>query len=530
MMILRPRKRLLAFVMSTSILGVVVPTIASPSSAYIFLNGDTDTSICANIGSKQHGIPAYPADWPRVDSIRLTSPPSLEKVPLEGGGTNWHCRTDTGLTTGGQSCVGWNGQSLCAGGQWSFTIPVGTPVAIGKQDIEHYSGSGSFSRDLSRVEWDLDGNGSFEVQDTGPWVTAQGTQNEQVDSTVTAWTTRARYFETTYTPRTVGNSTIQMRVTWTDGATVTSSGIFTAVADTVSAGVARTSSLGGAVATGPVLTGSNVYLSAATSTSSSGYFSKFEWDLNGDGTYEINSGSDKTLATTFSSPGIKTVGVRVTSRGGSTSTTSTTVEVRQAPPSGESGISILDGDSYTNSKSVKLNLVWPEYATEARISNDGGFAASKTKTVSLSALVDWELDDSLAGIYTKVVYVRFSGSGIDNTKTYSDDIILDSTPPSVSTAVGTSAVVPSSSVTAQSLVSARKKNGVVLRVKASDRLSGVGTFEVKTSSRGKVVSVRAGSPSAKSHTVKVKTKARKIWLRSVDRAGNKSRWVIATVK
>jgi hypothetical protein len=506
MMILGSCKRLSAFLVSVSILGVVAPTLSTPVSAYIFLGPDTDTSICANIGSAQHYVRDYPINWPSYGTYQY-----------EGGLTNWFCRTDTG-------------QRTLPSRVWTNTIPVGTPVVIGKQDIEHFSGSGTFSRDLSKVEWDLDGNGSFEVQDAGPWVTAQGTQNEQVDSTVTTWTTRARYFEATYTPQTVGNSTIQMRVTWTDGATVTSSGVFTAVADTVSAGVSRTSSLGGSVTTGPVLTGSDVYLSAASSTSLSGYFSKFEWDLNGDGTYEIDKGSDKSLATTFSTPGFKTIGVRVTSRGGSTSTTSTIVEVRQAPPSGESGISILDGAAYTNSKSVKLNLAWPEYATEARISNDGGFAASKTKTVSLSELVDWELDDSLAGIYTKVVYVRFSGSGIDNTKTYSDDIILDSTPPSVSTASGTSAVVPSSSVTAQSLVSAKKRNGVVLRVKASDRLSGVGSFELKTSSKGKIVSVRAGSPSAKSHTVKVKTRAKKIWIRSVDRAGNKSRWIIAKVK
>jgi hypothetical protein len=283
--------------------------------------------------------------------------------------------------------VGWgNGQSLCAGGVWSFTVPVGTPISIGKQDIESYSGTGSFPKDLSKVEWDFDGNGSFEIQDNGPWVTAQGTSNEQVDSTVTAWTTRARYFEGVFTPRSIGNTTIQMRVTWSDGSTVTSSGVFTATADVASAGIARTLSLAGTAATGPVLTDSNVYLSAATSTATSGYFSKFEWDLDGDGAYEIDGGSQKTLSTTFATPGVKTVGVRVTSRGGSSSTTTMTIEARQSPPSGEPGVSINDGGTATNSKVVSLNLAWPEYATEARISNDGGFASSKTKTVPLSSV------------------------------------------------------------------------------------------------------------------------------------------------
>jgi|688.fasta_scaffold110550_2 hypothetical protein len=194
------------------------------------------------------------------------------------------------------------------------------------------------------------------------------------------------------------------------------------------------------------------------------------------------------------------------------------------PPPGRVGVSINAAGIYTNSKMVKLSVVWPACTSSVTISNDGGFGSAKSFPVKSE--IDWELVNSGEERLPKTVYVRF-GSTND---TFTDDIILDSTPPSVSTASGTSAVVPSSSVTARSLASAKKKNGVVLRVKASDRLSGIGSFEVKTSSKGKVVSVRAGSPMAKSHTVKVKTKASKIWLRSVDRAGNKSRWVIAIVK
>jgi len=137
-----------------------------------------------------------------------------------------------------------------------------------------------------------------------------------------------------------------------------------------------------------------------------------------------------------------------------------------SPPAGEVGVSIFDGSAYTNTKAVKLNLVWPEYATEARISNDGGFAASKTKVVSLGASVDWDLDDSVKGIYTKVVYVRFNGSGIDTTKTYSDDIILDTAAP----------VVESSSV-------ASSGNSVELSLKATDDISGVDKVEIASDAK-----------------------------------------------
>lgn len=510
-----PRKRRVALLAVISILGLVAPTFASSATASIFLGPDTDTSICGNIGSAQHYVTDYPANWPRVDALQLTSPPSLTKVPLQGGITNWHCRTDTGLTTGGQSCAGWgNGQSLCAGGVWSFTVPVGTPVSIGKQDVESYSGSGSFAKDLSKVEWDLDGNGSFEVQDSGPWVTATGTTNEQVDSTVTAWTTRARYFEGVFTPRSVGNMTIQMRVTWSDNSTVTSSGVFIATTDAATAGIARTLSLARAASTEPVLTDSNVYLSAASSTSTSGYFSKFEWDLNGDGTYEIDGGSQKTITTSFATPGVKTVGVRVTSRGGSTSATTMNIEARQTPPAGEPGVSINDGDTATNTKAVTLNLAWPEYATEARISNDGGFAPSKTQRVPLSALINWELDDSIKGLFTKVVYVRFNGSGIDTTKTYSDDIILDTTAPVITSS---SAVATTSSIN--------------VKVAATDDITGVDKLEIDngnttiTKDYSKTLSIPlAEAGMAVSGSSVSKSSVKTLRVRVQDGAGNWTQW------
>ena len=141
-----------------------------------------------------------------------------------------------------------------------------------------------------------------------------------------------------------------------------------------------------------------------------------------------------------------------------------TFTILPSPPPGEAGVSIKNGDSYTNTKQVTLNLVWPEYATAARISNDGGFAASKTQTKDLAASIDWELDDSVKGIYTKVVYVRFNGVA-DTTKTYSDDIILDTTAPTIETS---SAVVTSSSVD--------------VSLKATDDITGVDKVELKNGS------------------------------------------------
>jgi hypothetical protein len=104
--------------------------------------------------------------------------------------------------------------------------------------------------------------------------------------------------------------------------------------------------------------------------------------------------------------------------------------------------------------------VWPEFATEARISNDGGFAASKTQTKDLAASIDWDLDDSVKGIYTKVVYVRFNGV-TDTTKTYSDDIILDTTAPVID--VASAATVSGS---------------VAISLKATDDITGVDKVQI----------------------------------------------------
>jgi len=143
-----------------------------------------------------------------------------------------------------------------------------------------------------------------------------------------------------------------------------------------------------------------------------------------------------------------------------------TFKVLPDPPAGEPGVSINDGTAATNSKKVTLSLVWPAYASEARISNDGGFAASKTQVVPLSEGIAWEIDDSVKGLYTKVVYVRFNGIGIDTTKTYQDDIILDTTAPTIQSST---AVVAS--------------DAVQLSVKAIDDITGVDSIEVQGSTK-----------------------------------------------
>jgi YVTN family beta-propeller protein len=192
---------------------------------------------------------------------------------------------------------------------------------------------------------------------------------------------------------------------------------------------------------------------------------------------------------------------------------SKTFTILPSPPAGEAGVSIKNGDSYSNSKQVGLNLVWPAYATAVRISNDGGFAASKTQTKDLAASIDWELDDSVKGIYTKVVYVRFNGVA-DTTKTYSDDIILDTNAPIIETS---SAALAASSVD--------------LSLKVTDDITGVNKVEIRydTKTVTKDYATKVSVPladlslSVSSSGVR-KLAAASVELRVSDNAGNWTGW------
>ncbi len=263
-----------------------------------------------------------------------------------------------------------------------------------------------------------------------------------------------------------------------------------------------------------VLTAEEVTFDASESTTTSGV-KTFAWDLDNDEVFETDTGATATIKKAWDSVGEKTVKVRVTSGSGLVATASAAVEVRLAPPAGEAGISIADGVAYTTSKNVKVNLVWPALATQARISNDGGFSAAKTTTVPLTSSVDWDLDDTVSGEYTKIVYVRFSGSGIDSTKTYTDDIIFDNRPPAVS----------SSSV---------QQSGtfLVITLAAKDDESGLATVDVNNADKtvssdyASTVLVNASDLGLGVSATSVRvSRLDNLRIRIVDKAGNKTTWI-----
>jgi hypothetical protein len=289
----------------------------------------------------------------------------------------------------------------------------------------------------------------------------------------------------------------------------------------------------GAISTGVVLTGREVTLDARGSTTQAGLDSgcsslidpvppagwphpmpdcsstvtRFEWDLNGDGTFETSGGAIATIPP-FGTIGTKSAAVRLTSRGGSTGVATVNFEVRLAPPTDDTGASINRGAQFTNTPNVSVTLSWPAFATLSRLSNDGGFVGAASR--GLAATVPWKLDSSGPERLPKTIYVRFRGAG-DDTKTFQDDIILDETAPLI---VGASVA---SSAGAQ--VAAKSRN-YRIKVRASDATSGVATAQFATDKLKKKLS----NAQKYSATLTFKATSKPLWIRVQDRAGNFSKW------
>jgi hypothetical protein len=316
---------------------------------------------------------------------------------------------------------------------------------------------------ISKYEWDLDGDGVFET-DTGVTPTAARTYGSpgHVDVRMRATAAESGVTGTATVPLEVGPS---------------------------SAAVAATPN--------PALTGQVVTLDASGSVLPDSDPNAYAWDLDGNGSFETLTGATPTATTTFANRGEVTPRVRVTRPAGRVDEASVTVDVRPAPPEGAVGISINDGDQFTNDPQVQLHVVWPQFAQQVVLSNDGGFAHARTAQVD--ATIPWRLQESGPERLPKTIYGRFDSS----TQTFQDDIILDQTRPRILTAE-----------------IRNTKARPVLTVRASDNLSGVGRMQV-TSSRK-----RPGSWRKFKGKITLASRGPR-WIRVRDRASNRSSWRLA---
>lgn len=179
------------------------------------------------------------------------------------------------------------------------------------------------------------------------------------------------------------------------------------------------------------------------------------------------------------------------------------------------GVSINSGAVATNSESVTLNLVIPGWASEVLVSNDGSFEFAERFEIDQTS-IPWTLD-SYAGVTSRVVYVRF-GSDL----TYTDNIIVDKTAPTIS-----SASKGRTSYTTSNKVKYKKAS-----VKTSLTEKGSGLSQVQYNSTASTTGATAvtftANPSSKkiskSFTIKIRSSSKYGYFRIKDKAGNWSSW------
>jgi hypothetical protein len=173
-------------------------------------------------------------------------------------------------------------------------------------------------------------------------------------------------------------------------------------------------------------------------------------------------------------------------------------------PSTPVGMTIDDGARYTNDAHVTLSVVAPTAGQNMLVANDGGFR--NAITFKPADTVDWKLDESGSERLPKTVYVRFGAS----TQTFTDDIILDQTAPTVDAAT----LIHGATATATAARARRFR----VRLAAHDRTSGVARVQLAADKRHPA----PARPYARTVTFSAAHAPRFVRVR--DRAGNYSRW------
>jgi YD repeat-containing protein len=237
----------------------------------------------------------------------------------------------------------------------SFTATP-NPVTSGQSVTLNASGSTDPDGTIAKYEWDYDGNGTYDA------------------TTVNA--TNTKVFATP------GSFEIGLRVTDNNGGTATTSKALTVTNRAPSASFTASPN--------PVPTGTNVTFNAGASSDPDGTVVKYEWDLDGNGSYETDAGSTASTSKAFATAGNVTVGLRVTDNLGATATSSKAITVQNRAPVG----------SFT----ATPNPV----PTGTAVSFDASASADPDGTVSK---FEWDLDGN-------GTYETNTGTTATTTKTY----------------------------------------------------------------------------------------------------------------
>ena len=171
------------------------------------------------------------------------------------------------------------------------------PAQVGQAVSFNGAGSSASQGSIVKHEWDLDGNGSFET-DTG--ATATASRSYPAAQTLTT----------------------KLRVTDNRGATDET---------TRPLRIHAAPSASFTVSPNAASTGQVVSFNGGASSDPDGSISKYEWDLDGNGSFETDTFTTPTTSRSYSSPGALTVRLRVTDGDGATGETTRSLQLNHYP-------------------------------------------------------------------------------------------------------------------------------------------------------------------------------------------------------
>ena len=106
----------------------------------------------------------------------------------------------------------------------------------------------------------------------------------------------------------------------------------------------------------PARPGQSVTFNASGSTDTTGSIVDYQWDLNGDGTYETDTGSNPVLTTSFANSATTNVGLRIIDSNGASASTSNPLTIGNLPPGCEADRDAQPGTRRTAGQTRRLGI------------------------------------------------------------------------------------------------------------------------------------------------------------------------------
>ena len=188
--------------------------------------------------------------------------------------------------------------AVCSGAPVAALAASPNPALPGATVTLDGSGSVDPNGSIVRYQWDLDGDGVYETDTQG---------NSQ---TTTSFPTR-------------GAKRVGLRVTDDAGDTRT---------EAITVSVTQPPTAAFTVAPGTPATGTPVTFDASGSGDPDGTIARYRWDLDGNGTFETDGGSDPTTSHSYAAPGSYTVHLEVTDDDGAKAVAAQDVDVTNRGP------------------------------------------------------------------------------------------------------------------------------------------------------------------------------------------------------